>query len=155
MEEKRCKFKEYNKVKGYVWYAWGNNSIYLKYSQLEEETEWRKFLKYYVFINVTLLCNIINISWVWNYISLSEVERCCTHEMYIIHYIYVYYSMLTTKNLVSISHHTVTLLFPSGNHYSVLYVYVGFLIWFNSFTLFYFGFFFFLFVCLFLSFCLF
>ena len=56
-------------------------------------------------------------------------------------YFCIHYSMLTTKNLVSILHHTVDPLypfhpppqppFPSGNHYSVLCIYMFVDVWFG------------------------
>ena len=60
-------------------------------------------------------------------------------------YFCIHYSMLTSKNLVSISYHTVDSLylfhpppypFPSGNHYYVLCVYVFVFVWFGLFIYF-------------------
>ena len=59
-------------------------------------------------------------------------------------YFYILYSVLTPKILVSIPHHTLAALyppcppnpFPSGNHYSVLCIYVSVLVWFVLFIYF-------------------
>ena len=43
MEEEMYEFIEHNKDKGYVLVGMGNISIYLTYSQLEQETDSRTF----------------------------------------------------------------------------------------------------------------